>query len=183
MYHNGTVFFQPKNRVALRSRSQLAPPPRCSRILRGPNSAWDESPDGRDLDAAVQDRARRQLPTHSATQGRSRGRVRIARRLAQLVYRMQRHGQDYLDIGAQAYKALFASKGLASFKETARGLGYTSSRPEIRRACRPRFRSAAQLPARPRVFQHRDASTAYAQHIAAGDIPGGSADWNRGSHL
>lgn len=49
----------------------------------------------------------------------------IARRLAQLVYRMLRHGQDYVDIGAQSYEATFASKRLASLQETARGLGYT----------------------------------------------------------
>ena len=49
----------------------------------------------------------------------------IARRLAQLVYRMLRHGQDYLDVGAQAYEATFASRRLASLKEAARGLGYT----------------------------------------------------------
>ena len=49
----------------------------------------------------------------------------IARRLAQLIYRMLRHGQDYLDIGAQAYEASFASKRLASLQEAARGLGYT----------------------------------------------------------
>lgn len=49
----------------------------------------------------------------------------IARRLAQLIYRMLRHGQDYLDIGAQTYEATFASKRLAALKEAARGLGYT----------------------------------------------------------
>jgi transposase len=49
----------------------------------------------------------------------------IARRLAQLVYRMLRHGHDYLDIGAQAYETKFASKRLASLQEAARGLGYT----------------------------------------------------------
>jgi transposase len=49
----------------------------------------------------------------------------IARRLAQLVYRMLRHGQDYVDVGGKTYDASFASKRLASHKETARGLGYT----------------------------------------------------------
>ena len=48
----------------------------------------------------------------------------IARQLAQLVYRMLRHGQDYVDVGAQTYEARFASKRLASLKEAARGLGY-----------------------------------------------------------
>lgn len=49
----------------------------------------------------------------------------IARRLAQLVYRMLRHGQDYIDVGAKAYDATFASKRLASLQAAARGLGYT----------------------------------------------------------
>ncbi len=49
----------------------------------------------------------------------------IARHLAQLVYRMLRHGQDYVDVGAQAYDAAFAARRLRSLTESARDLGYT----------------------------------------------------------
>jgi transposase len=49
----------------------------------------------------------------------------IARHLAQLVYRMLRHGQDYTDIGAQAYEAAHAAKRLRSLTDAARDLGYS----------------------------------------------------------
>jgi len=49
----------------------------------------------------------------------------IARKLAQLVYRMLRHGQDYVDIGETAYEQRFQERRLASITEAARGLGYT----------------------------------------------------------
>jgi len=48
-----------------------------------------------------------------------------ARKLAQLIYRMLRYGQDYVDIGEKAYEAQFEARRLASLKETAHGLGYT----------------------------------------------------------
>lgn len=48
-----------------------------------------------------------------------------ARKLAQLIYRMLRYGQDYVDIGEKAYEAQFEARRLASLKEAARGLGYT----------------------------------------------------------
>jgi transposase len=48
-----------------------------------------------------------------------------ARRLAQLVYRMLRYGQDYVDIGEKAYDLQFQVRRLAGLKEAARGLGYT----------------------------------------------------------
>jgi transposase len=48
----------------------------------------------------------------------------IARKLAQLIYRMLRYGQDYVDIGEKAYEAQFEARRLASLKEAARGLGY-----------------------------------------------------------
>jgi transposase len=48
----------------------------------------------------------------------------VARKLAQLIYRMLRHGQDYVDIGEKAYDAQFEARRLASLKETARGLGF-----------------------------------------------------------
>jgi transposase len=49
----------------------------------------------------------------------------IARQLAQLVYRMLRYGQDYVDVGEEAYDAKFQSRRLTSLKEAARSLGYT----------------------------------------------------------
>lgn len=49
----------------------------------------------------------------------------MARRIAQLVYRMLRHGQDYVDIGEKAYELRFQAKRVASLKEAARSLGYT----------------------------------------------------------
>jgi transposase len=49
----------------------------------------------------------------------------IARKLAQLIYRMLRYGQDYVDIGEKAYEAQFEARRLASLKEAARGLGLT----------------------------------------------------------
>jgi transposase len=49
----------------------------------------------------------------------------IARKLAQLVYRMLRYGQDYLDVGERAYELKFQVRRLAGLKETAKALGYT----------------------------------------------------------
>ena len=49
----------------------------------------------------------------------------IARKLSQLIYRMLRYGQDYVDIGEKAYEAQFEARRLASLKEAARGLGFT----------------------------------------------------------
>jgi transposase len=48
----------------------------------------------------------------------------MARRLAQLVYRMLRYGQDYVDAGEQAYELKFRARRLAGLKEAARSLGY-----------------------------------------------------------
>jgi hypothetical protein len=47
-----------------------------------------------------------------------------ARRLAILVYRMLRYGQDYTDIGEQQYEDQFAKRRLASLKESAQSLGF-----------------------------------------------------------
>jgi hypothetical protein len=44
----------------------------------------------------------------------------VARKLAQLIYRMLRYGQDYVDIGEKAYEAQFEARRLASLKEAAR---------------------------------------------------------------
>ncbi len=48
----------------------------------------------------------------------------LARKLAQLVYRMLRYGQDYVDIGEQAYEDRFRCKRIAQLHHTARELGY-----------------------------------------------------------
>jgi transposase len=49
----------------------------------------------------------------------------IARRLAQLIYRMLRYGQDYLDVGEKAYDLKFQARRLAGLTQAARALGYT----------------------------------------------------------
>jgi transposase len=48
----------------------------------------------------------------------------MARKLAQLVYRMLRYGQDYIDLGEVAYESRFQARRLAGLKETAREMGY-----------------------------------------------------------
>lgn len=47
-----------------------------------------------------------------------------ARKLAQLVYRMLRYGQDYVDQGQDAYEALFQHKRFAGIKKAADQMGY-----------------------------------------------------------
>lgn len=47
-----------------------------------------------------------------------------ARKLARLVYRMLRWGQDYVDIGEKAYEARFQNRTLTNLKRTAKSLGY-----------------------------------------------------------
>jgi len=47
-----------------------------------------------------------------------------ARKLAQLVYRMLRYGQDYIDIGEAAYEQRFQARRLTATIHTARSLGY-----------------------------------------------------------
>ena len=49
----------------------------------------------------------------------------IARRLAILVYRMLRYGQDYVEIGEGQYEARFRERRLTSLRHTAKSLGYT----------------------------------------------------------
>jgi transposase len=51
-----------------------------------------------------------------------------ARKLAQLVYRMLRYGQDYADIGEATYESLFLARRLAGLKEAARSLGFSLSK-------------------------------------------------------
>lgn len=48
----------------------------------------------------------------------------LARKLGQLVYRMLRHGVDYVDAGEQAYELQFQNRRLAGLKEAARSMGY-----------------------------------------------------------
>ena len=48
-----------------------------------------------------------------------------ARQLAKLIYRMLRLGQDYVDVGEQAYERRFQLRRLASITEAARSLGFT----------------------------------------------------------
>ncbi len=47
-----------------------------------------------------------------------------ARKLAQLIYRLVRYGQPYVDAGAQAYEERFAKRRLASFTATLKKMGY-----------------------------------------------------------
>ena len=49
----------------------------------------------------------------------------IARKLAILVYRMLRQGQDYVDLGEAHYEARFRQRRLDSLRHTATALGYT----------------------------------------------------------
>ncbi|HWU85700.1 MAG TPA: IS110 family transposase [Kofleriaceae bacterium] len=49
----------------------------------------------------------------------------IARQLAVLVYRMLRYGQDYVDVGEQAYERRFQTRRLASLQQSAKSLGFT----------------------------------------------------------
>jgi transposase len=48
----------------------------------------------------------------------------IARKLAQLVYRMLRYGQDYIDVGEATYELQFRVRRLAGLKDAAGSLGY-----------------------------------------------------------
>ena len=48
----------------------------------------------------------------------------IARKLAQLIYRLVRHGQAYLDTGAQAYEARFNQRRLTYYTNTLKTMGF-----------------------------------------------------------
>ena len=48
-----------------------------------------------------------------------------ARRLAILIYRMLRYGQDYVDIGDKLYEERFAKRRLRSLRASAKDLGFT----------------------------------------------------------
>ena len=47
-----------------------------------------------------------------------------ARKLAQLVYRLLRWGQDYVDVGAEAYERRFRSQRIKGLQQAAESLGY-----------------------------------------------------------
>jgi transposase len=47
-----------------------------------------------------------------------------ARKLAQLIYRLVRYGQAYIDIGAKAYEAQFNSRRLMHFTRALKDMGY-----------------------------------------------------------
>ncbi len=49
----------------------------------------------------------------------------LARKLAVLIYRMLRYGQDYVDEGAERYEDRFCQRRLCSLKMSARSLGFT----------------------------------------------------------
>jgi hypothetical protein len=49
----------------------------------------------------------------------------MARKLAQLAFRMLRYGQDYVDVGEKAYELQFQIRRLASLKHAAKAFGYT----------------------------------------------------------
>ena len=48
-----------------------------------------------------------------------------ARRLAVLVYRMLRYGQDYVDIGEEFYEARFRQRRLAGLQDASKSLGFS----------------------------------------------------------
>ncbi|HTP30401.1 MAG TPA: IS110 family transposase [Anaeromyxobacteraceae bacterium] len=55
----------------------------------------------------------------------------LARKLAQLAYRMLRFGQDYVDIGDKTYDFQFQVRRLVGLKEAARALGYTLAKDPV----------------------------------------------------
>jgi hypothetical protein len=48
----------------------------------------------------------------------------VARKLAQLVYRMLRFGHEFVDIGDEAYNKLFEKRRLEGLKMAAKSIGY-----------------------------------------------------------
>jgi transposase len=58
-----------------------------------------------------------------------------ARKLATLIYRMLRFGQDYVDVGEQAYEQQFARRRLAGITQAAKSLGFSlvpqAATPEV----------------------------------------------------
>lgn len=56
--------------------------------------------------------------------------IAVARKLAQLLYRLLRHGQEYVDIGEEAYEAQFTARRLAGLHDAAKSLGFELVRKE-----------------------------------------------------
>ena len=54
-----------------------------------------------------------------------------ARKLSALIYRMLRHGVDYIDIGEQKYEMQFIKRRLEGLKYSAKSLGYTLIQNEV----------------------------------------------------
>jgi hypothetical protein len=48
-----------------------------------------------------------------------------ARKLAQLVFRMLKYGQDYIDIGERAFEERFRQNHINGLRRAAEALGYT----------------------------------------------------------
>jgi hypothetical protein len=83
----------------------------------------------------AQRRARRSLPKNGARlKGAAVAVFATARKLAQLLYRMLRYGQDYTDIGETAYELQSRARRLAGIMSAAKSLGYSlvSVEEEIR---------------------------------------------------
>jgi hypothetical protein len=73
---------------------------------------------------AARGRAR---PAYRRIAFRKGGKVALfatARRLAILVYRMLRHGQNYVDIGEKLYEQRFTERRLRSLRASAKDLGF-----------------------------------------------------------
>lgn len=60
----------------------------------------------------------------AARRGAGVARFAVARRIAQIVYRMLRFGTDYTDIGQQAYEERYKERRLRSIRSSAREFGY-----------------------------------------------------------
>ena len=60
----------------------------------------------------------------ASRKGAAVGIFAVARKLAILVYRMLRFGQDYVDIGERAYDALFQARRLKALTDSAKGMGF-----------------------------------------------------------
>jgi len=60
----------------------------------------------------------------SRRKGRATAVFAMARRLATLIYRMLRYGQDYVDQGAEAYEEQFRERRINAMRSTAKQMGY-----------------------------------------------------------
>lgn len=60
----------------------------------------------------------------SRRKGKSVAVFATARKLAQLVYRLIRYGQAYVDTGSEVYEARFNRRRLASYAKALKEMGY-----------------------------------------------------------